>query len=166
MSVSNILTSLPCERKHSRALLLHPYPAYQIIPSNRFWITRWDWVTTINRVTWVQANWNGKHKHKHHSVTALECSHACSEAGSHHTTMNSKWAAMSDTGEATRRTEMKCSKYPQTSALVQKELAAPGSASTSILETTKWSVPSEDVFLLLIHTIKSLSPTFTGQNTT
>lgn len=42
-------------------------------------MTRWDWVTTINRVTWVQANWNGKHKHKHHRVTALECSHACSE---------------------------------------------------------------------------------------
>lgn len=43
-------------------------------------MTRWDWVTTINRVTWVQANWNGKHKHKHHSVTALECSRACSES--------------------------------------------------------------------------------------
>ena len=59
-----------------------PGPAYQIIPSNRFWMTRWDWVTTINRVTWVQANWNGKHKHKHHSVTALECSRACSQVGS------------------------------------------------------------------------------------
>lgn len=39
--------------------------AYQIIPSNRFWITRCDWVTTINKVTWVQANWNAKHKQTH-----------------------------------------------------------------------------------------------------
>ncbi len=36
--------------------------AYQIIPSNRFWITRCDWVTTSNKVTWVHANWNDKHK--------------------------------------------------------------------------------------------------------
>lgn len=41
-------------------------------------MTRWDWVTTINRVTWVQANWNGKHKQRH-TVTALECSKASSE---------------------------------------------------------------------------------------
>ncbi len=39
--------------------------AYQIIPSNRFWITRCDWVTTINKVTWVQANWKHKHTHTH-----------------------------------------------------------------------------------------------------
>lgn len=51
-------------RDNEAAALLLVDPAYQIIPSNRFWMTRWDWVTTINRVTWVQANWNGKHKYK------------------------------------------------------------------------------------------------------
>lgn len=29
---------------------------HQIIPSNRLWMIRWDWVTTISRVTWVQPN--------------------------------------------------------------------------------------------------------------
>lgn len=29
---------------------------HQIIPSNRLWITRCDWVTTISNVTWVQPN--------------------------------------------------------------------------------------------------------------
>ncbi len=47
--------------------------AYQIIPSNRFWITRCDWVTTINKVTWVQANWKHKHTHTHtHKNTQSE----------------------------------------------------------------------------------------------
>lgn len=31
---------------------------HQIIPSNRLWITRCDWVTTISNVTWVQPNCN------------------------------------------------------------------------------------------------------------
>lgn len=35
----------------SRCLLTH-----QIIPSNRLWMMRWDWVTTISRVTWVHPN--------------------------------------------------------------------------------------------------------------
>lgn len=35
----------------SRCLLTH-----QIIPSNRLWMMRWDWVTTISRVTCVQPN--------------------------------------------------------------------------------------------------------------
>lgn len=42
-----------------------PCAAYQIIPSNRFWMTRCDWVTTINSVTWVHANWNGKNTKRH-----------------------------------------------------------------------------------------------------
>lgn len=29
---------------------------HQIIPSNRLWMMRWDWVTTISNVTWVQPN--------------------------------------------------------------------------------------------------------------
>lgn len=35
---------------------------YQIIPSNRLWMMRWDWVTTIRRVTWVQPNCADGHK--------------------------------------------------------------------------------------------------------
>ncbi len=31
--------------------------SYQIIPSNRLWMIKWDWVTTISKVTWVQPNW-------------------------------------------------------------------------------------------------------------
>lgn len=33
---------------------------HQIIPSNRLWITRCDWVTTISSVTWVQPNCKGR----------------------------------------------------------------------------------------------------------
>lgn len=29
---------------------------HHIIPSNKLWITRCDWVTTISKVTWVQPN--------------------------------------------------------------------------------------------------------------
>lgn len=35
---------------------------HQIIPSNRLWMMRCDWVTTISNVTWVQPNWKrGEH---------------------------------------------------------------------------------------------------------
>lgn len=60
--------------------------AYQIIPSNRFWITRCDWVTTINKVTWVQANWNGKHKQTH-----THNGHPHTDTHTHTKTQSERW---------------------------------------------------------------------------
>lgn len=53
---------------HASSCLL----AHQIIPSNRLWMMRWDWVTTISRVTWVHPNCGERKSTAHHSFKGVK----------------------------------------------------------------------------------------------
>jgi len=53
------------------------------MPSNRLWMMRCDWVTTISRVTWVQPNWRKEEEEEEEEERGKKGSKQCFDPLTH-----------------------------------------------------------------------------------